>query len=408
MAVFLSQYDIVLFLVSEAFIVISIIITLGLYRSFVKPLDIMASGLESLKQKDFSIKFVKMGQYEIDQLIDVYNQMIDQLRVERIEVNEQYHFLEKLINALPSGVLILDSDDRIQSFNPSALNLFGMSQGDLLGKKLVEIPHPIVTQLEDISSPESVVVQGRGTKTYKCHKAHFIHKGFSHHFIIVEELTKEILKAEKKAYEKVIRMMAHEINNTVGAVNSVLDSVKKNKIKDDEEHSEVLQICIERNRKMAKFMANFADVVRLPELRKKRQDLHNLLREISLLFIDTFEQKRIKLIFDLEGDNLFIEYDEQQIEQVLINIVKNALESIEQDGYINILTYQAPPRLIIRDTGRGIDDSFKKKLFSPFFSSKKEGQGIGLTLTKEILYKHKFNFSLESTTEGCTDFTINF
>lgn len=408
LAAFLLQYNTTLFLISEALVVFSIVITVGLYQSFVKPLNIMAAGMESLKEKDFSLKFVKSGQYEIDQLIEVYNQMIDQLREERIEVNEQHHFLEKLIQASPSGIVILDYENKIQSVNPTALAFLGMSSRELLGKKPDEIPHPITSQLSRISSGKSEVIKGIGTKTYKCHKAHFINKGYHQHFIILEELTAEILQAEKSAYEKVIRMMSHEINNTVGAVNSMLNSLKNSICKKDPEHEEVLQVCIDRNRRMAKFMSNFADVVRLPEVKEKWQDLHLLLKSTAILFSDSCKEKNINLSLKLDGENFFLNYDEQQIEQALINIIKNAVEAIGRDGDIIIQTKKHPPQIIIRDSGQGIDESLKSKLFSPFFSSKNQGQGIGLTLTKEILHKHNFNFSLETKPEGYTDFTINF
>jgi two-component system, NtrC family, nitrogen regulation sensor histidine kinase NtrY len=408
MAAFLLQYNILLFVISEVLIVVSVFISINLYRSFVMPLNIMAAGFESLKEKDFSLKFVKSGQFEIDQLIEVYNKMIDQLREERIEVNEQHFFLDKLIQASPSGILILDYENKIQSVNPSALVFLGMSSREILGKKPGDIPHIVTNQLEKLITGESAIIKGGGTKTYKCHKAHFINKGFHQHFIIMEELTAEILQAEKKAYEKVIRMMSHEINNTVGAVNSMLQSIKKTKFEEDDEHGQVLQVCIDRNRRMAKFMSNFADVVRLPEVRKKQQDLHVLLKDTAVLFFNSCQEKNIKLSLELDGEAFFISYDEQQMEQALINIIKNAVESIGKDGFISILTHQNPPQIIIRDTGKGIDESIKERLFSPFFSSKKEGQGIGLTLTKEILHKHNFNFSLETKPQGYTEFTVNF
>ncbi|CAN5446747.1 hypothetical protein BH23BAC1_BH23BAC1_06530 [soil metagenome] len=143
---------------------------------------------------------------------------------------------------------------------------------------------------------------------------------------------------------------------------------------------------------MAKFMSNFADVVRLPEVRKNWQDLHALLKDTAVLFSNSCQEKNIKFSLELDGETFFLNYDEQQIEQALINIIKNAVEAIGRDGSIAILTHQNPPQVIIRDSGHGIDESTKSKLFSPFFSNKKEGQGIGLTLTKEILYQHNFNF----------------
>jgi two-component system, NtrC family, nitrogen regulation sensor histidine kinase NtrY len=407
-AAFLLKYNAILFVVSEILILGSILYSISLFRAFVKPLDIMAAGLESLKEKDFSIKFTPMGQYELDQLIEVYNKMIDQLREERILANEKHNFLEKLLEASPSGIIVLDFDNKILGINPAAHQYLGIPANLLRGKTFQEIEHPLALSLASLQTNQPVIIQGSGTQTFKCHKANFIHKGFHQHFIILEELTAEILKTEKQAYEKVVRMMSHEINNTVGAVNSILDSVNKSRFKDDEEYSNVLQVCTERNKRMARFMSNFAEVVRLPEPKKEKADLHKTLKQTTLLFKETCLQKNIQINLELTQDEFILFYDEQQMEQVLINVLKNAVESIEQDGSITLITSTNPNRLIIRDTGAGIAPYIQPKLFSPFFSSKKEGQGIGLTLTKEILFNHGYNFSLTTKKKGITEFEVLF
>lgn len=409
MAILIYKSNVYWFLVCETIILVSVYFTIRLYNAFVKPLNLLASGVETLKEKDFSVTFNKMGHYEMDLLIEVFNKMIRQLREERLQLNEQHFFLEKLIQASPSGIIILNYDDEIDQVNPAALRLLNLSSTSLLGKKLPEIQGDIFDQLSSLRSGESAIIKGNGSKTFKCHKAHFVHKGFNQHFILIEELTSEILLAEKKAYEKVIRMMSHEINNTVGAVNSLLDSVHKARFGNPEdEYGEILQVGISRNKRMAKFMSNFADVIRLPEAKKERKDLHQILKNVQLLYFEQLKNKNINIHLSFFDGHFYLLFDENQIEQVLINIIKNAAESIEKDGTITLITKENPPILIIRDTGKGIAQNVKEKLFSPFFSNKKEGQGIGLTITKEILHRHAFNFSLETNPEGYTDFTISF
>ena len=155
-------------------------------------------------------------------------------------------------------------------------------------------------------------------------------------------------------------------------------------------------------------MSNFADVVRLPEVKMERKDIHQVVRNIYLLYAEQLKHKEIHLALDLFEGPFFLFFDENQLEQVLINVVKNAAESIEKDGTITLITGEEPPHLIIRDTGKGISESTKDKLFSPFFSNKKEGQGIGLTIAREILHRHGYGFSLETRSNGCTEFTIDF
>jgi len=105
---------------------------------------------------------------------------------------------------------------------------------------------------------------------------------------------------------------------------------------------------------------------------------------------------------------MLITADTHQMELVLINIIKNGIEAIGEKGTVTFITRQAPLQLIVRDSGRGIPEARADQMFTPFFSTKPDGQGIGLTLTKEILVEHGFPFSLKTNEPGVTDFVINF
>ena len=119
---FLLQINI-LFLAAEALIVVSLIITFQIYRAFVRPLNLIAAGIESIKEKDFTVKFLKTGQPEVDQLIDVYNLMMEQLRQERVSQNEKQYLLERLIQASPSGIIMLDYDGLHSAGKPGGQSL---------------------------------------------------------------------------------------------------------------------------------------------------------------------------------------------------------------------------------------------------------------------------------------------
>ena len=119
-------------------------------------------------------------------------------------------------------------------------------------------------------------------------------------------------------------------------------------------------------------------------------------------------EKEIKLSFTTAPIPINISADEQQMEQALINIVKNAIEAIGEKGDVKLVINQKPRQLIISDTGKGISAEQSEQLFTPFFSTKKDGQGIGLTLVREILTNHGFDFSLKTVAPQQTEFTINF
>jgi signal transduction histidine kinase len=248
-------------------------------------------------------------------------------------------------------------------------------------------------------------------QVYRCYKAGFINRGFVNHFIVLEELTSEIRAIERKSYEKVIRMMSHEINNSTGAVNSLLDLVLDYKgqlqEEDREEYTQAIQVAIDRNKHLNQFMTNFASVVRVPPPVKEPYDVHRLLQTIHTLLYAGLNKHQIAWQWQLTTQPLIVHIDVQQMEQVVLNVVKNAIEAIGEKGTITVSTHRSPRQLIISDTGKGISEEEQKMLFSPFFSTKKTGQGIGLTLTGEILSNHGFAFSLE-TRKPFTFFTITF
>jgi two-component system, NtrC family, nitrogen regulation sensor histidine kinase NtrY len=437
----------IFFLVAEVFILISVVIAWRLYNQLIQPLKLLMQGTDAIRDRDFNVKFLSTGKYEMDQLIKVYNQMMDELRTERTRQEQQHLFLEKLIYTSPTGILILDYDDRIQQINPKALQVLAMEERQVLGKSITALTHPVTQQIATLRSGHARTFTLNGAITYKLQKSHFIDRGFPRHFIMIEELTAEILAAEKNAYGKVIRMMAHEVNNTIGPVNSILQSTLQfmqpasqsaqpaQSALQAGQHSEALThalgIAMERNHNLNAFMRNFADLVRVPLPDKKSIDLIPLVQRTMDLMQSKAGEKKVTFQFEHKSANdsatqatsaaqgisaaqgtspaqgtMMIHADAQLMEQALINIIKNAIEAIGDQGTITILIHAHPRQLVIRDTGGGIAKESEEHLFSPFYSTKRDGQGIGLTLVREILTSHGFEFSLKTIADKQTEFRI--
>ncbi|MEJ8800581.1 sensor histidine kinase [Pontibacter sp. H249] len=400
-----------LFLGMELLILCSVFVTFQLYRSFFKPLHLIRAGIESIKDKDFSSTFTAVGQKDLDDLVNVYNRMIGQLRHERVAQAEKHFLLEKLIQASPAGIILLGFDNQIESINPAAERFLGQQLPELQGKHISQLPDDWGTHLQKLPTGQSVTIRIHGTWTYRCHRAHFLDRGFQHYFILIEELTEAILQNERQAYEKVIRVMSHEVNNTTGAINSILGSLQHyaNQLLPDDkaDYEHVLQIAIDRNTNLSRFMANFADVVRLPMPNKEATDVHALLRDLHRLLKPELEKRHIQFNEKLATMPLYVSLDKNQMEQALLNIFKNAIEAIHENGEIEVHTQVNPPRIVISDNGEGISDKVKQNLFTPFYTSKKTGQGIGLTMVRDILMHHGYTFSLKSNGNGHTEFTIN-
>ncbi|MDH6358416.1 ATP-binding protein [Parabacteroides sp. PF5-9] len=403
--------SIYLFFIVEGVLLLTILYLFVFYRRIVKPLYIIGNGMELLKEQDFSSRLGRVGQTEADRVVDVFNKMMEQLKNERLYLREQNHFLDLLINASPLGVIIMDLDQKIRSVNSAGCQILGVRHVDLLyGKELTSLESPLGRELIDTPMYDSRTIRLSNAHIYKCTHSSFIDKGFHHDFYLVESLTQEVFKAEKKAYEKVIRMIAHEVNNTTAGITSTLDTLDETfkGMEHMEELSEVLRISIERCYSMSRFITKFADVVRIPEPELRQVSLNTVVTSCKRFMETICQNRQIEIIPELSEESPTVFLDVSLFEQVLVNIIKNAAESIDRDGKIYVRTTNHPIMLEIADNGKGIDEETETKLFSPFFSTKPQGQGIGLIFIREVLQKHHCSFSLRSYEDGLTKFRIVF
>ncbi|MCI1188482.1 ATP-binding protein [Hymenobacter sp. DH14] len=408
----LRTTNVPLFLVSEIILLLSIVLTTKLYRGFVRPFQLIAAGTAAMQAQDFSLKFVPVGQHEMDQLIGVYNQMIDALRRERVSQHEKSVLLERLIQASPAGILILDFEGRIESANAAAARFIGQAVKELSGLRPAELPGAWGPALAALPDGQPQALRLSGLATYRATAAHFIDRGFTRRFVVLEELTQELIKQEKQAYEQLIRMMAHEINNSIGAINSILHSFQHYAPQlapaDRADFTEALDVSTARNTQLANFIGDFARLVRLPPPAPRPTDVRTLLRGIARLLQPQSAERRIQWHIDLPDAPLSINLDAQQLEQVLLNVAKNALEAIEYDGNIWVSATLNPATLTIENDGPALTPEVQQRLFTPFFSTKRDGQGIGLTLVRDVLLAHGFRFHLGTNEAGHTVFNIIF
>jgi PAS domain S-box-containing protein len=415
LAVFLFMQRRLWLLAVEAVFALSLTLGLGLVRQFFGTLSILQSGAQLLSDSDFQARFRETGRPEMDELVRVYNRMADHLREERIRLQEQHHLLSRILEVSPSGVAILDFDGRFEYVNAAAERLLGEAAGALRGRRPSEVDSPLATAVAEMRDGEARVVALWGGRRVKCHKGAFIDRGFPRTFVLVEELTEELRQYEKAAYEKLIRMLSHEVNNTVGAANSLLHSclTYAPQIRDEDRHDfeTALRVVIERTEQLSAFMRSFADVVRLPPPRLLPCDVRELMDSIAVLMRPACAERAVAWRWAVEGDGLgAVAMDRAQMERVLVNVCKNALEAVGREGTITVRMGQKGGRgyVAVEDSGPGIPEDARALLFTPFFSTKENGQGLGLTLVQEILERHRFEYSLESPPRGPTTFTILF
>lgn len=421
MAYFLLEGDGVYVLLAELILFGSAYIAYRIYRSIISPLQLLGRGAAALEDQDFSVKLLPTGSIEMDRIGKVYNRMIDQLRDERVSSRQQEEFLDRLLGAAELGVVILDYDGEVSSMNKwmerQCRNVEGFRTAVLepslhLRPRLKISESTSADQFIGKVSRNDQVITGPGNRRYHIETATFVDRGFERGFIIVQDVTADILSAEKDAYGKVIRMMAHEVNNSNAAIISVLRSILEAANEGEsglpELNRDYLPVVINRAENMTTFMRNFARVVRLPLPDQQRTDLNALLRRTGEVMAAVLADHEIILTYELPEDEVIVYADAAQLEQVVINALTNSRESIGSGGNIHISASRFPQGFIIADDGPGIPASAAQNIFTPFFSSKPTGQGVGLTLTREILEAHKTSYQLTTEEDGWTRLRVTF
>ena len=402
-----SRLNLIYFYIGEGLVLFILCYLPFFYRKIVKPLNSIGSGMELLREQDFSSRLSPVGQYEADRIVNVFNRMMEQLKNERLRLREQNNFLDLLIKASPMGVILTTLDEDLSELNPMAQKMLGVRQEDVLGKKMNEIDSPLAAELANVPKGETATVRLNDSNIYRCTHSSFIDRGFQHPFFLIESLTDEVMKAEKKAYEKVIRMIAHEVNNTTAGITSTLDTVEQALSAEEgmDDICDVMRVCIERCFSMSRFITRFADVVKIPEPTLTPVDLNDLAFTCKRFMEGMCADRNIKLRLEIDETLKEVKMDASLFEQVLVNIIKNAAESIEKDGEIIVRTL-SPATIEVVDNGKGISKEVEAKLFSPFFSTKPNGQGIGLIFIREVLMRHGCTFSLRTYADGLTRFRI--
>ncbi|HYM61354.1 MAG TPA: HAMP domain-containing protein, partial [Thermoanaerobaculia bacterium] len=293
----LTQNKLLLFVVEAGFVV-SIVISFRLARALFVPLDLIRTGAELMRERDFSSRFVPVGQPEMDRLIEIYNGMIDRLREERLTAEEQHHLLQKIVQASPSGMIICDFDGNVQQTNPAA-------------ERLLREP-AVAGALPAIEPGQSRLVTLAGARRMKVWRTEFRDRGFAKSFYLLEEMTEELRLAEKAAYEKLIRMMSHEVNNSVGAVRSLLESLLRyaSQIGPDDRDDFVSALtiasaCVDS---LNRFMAGFAGVVRIPPPHLRDAGLSEIIDHVAALLRPEIDERGIVLALDLDrGETVHVD-----------------------------------------------------------------------------------------------------
>ncbi len=388
--------------ISAAAIVMVLVILLYSWTGL--PLRKIETGMNLLIAQDFSSQLCKTGQTDADRIIDIFNDMMLRLRRQTLQKHEQDNFLKQLIDVSPMGVITLELNERIDLVNKAAIRFMGLPEGCVVKNESIgSIDSELAEQLAAMSLGMTRIIRTSSTECYRCSCLYFMDRGFRRRFYLIESMTDDMRRVEREAYGKVIRTIAHEVNNSMAATRSILD-ITEGLVANESDFVEAIQSCKNRLSSLTDFITRYANVVKMPPLTKAIHDVNDMILRNIPFFEAMCAGTNVRITCRLTEEKVLANIDKILMEQVLVNIVKNAVESCNGNGEVVIST--VPGRIEIADNGQGISPEYAEKMFSPFFSTKPNGQGIGLMFAGEILRRHGFGFSLATGSDNITRFTI--
>lgn len=372
---------------AEVMLVVDIILSVSMYRRIMLPLRNLEGALNMLKGRDWNVAMRTVGMPEVDAIVEVFNNMMHELHTQRVRVEETQHFLSYLADLAPVGIIIHGQSGRVMLCNPAATRMLDNSPA-------------LRPALAAMADGQDITLRSDASGIYRCSRRHFMENGVRRDFFIIENVTDTVAAAEREAYGKLIRLIAHEVNNTVTGLSTAMATVDTG---GDELNRQLLDACGERAMGLSRFITRFAEVVKTPDPVLERIDLTALVANMSPFLESLCTPRDIAFVLEMPPGPVYIRADAPQIEQVLVNIVKNSAESIGRGGRITVAITETPVTVTVTDDGPGIPADKADKIFSPFFTDKPTGQGIGLTFVADVLRRHRAAFSL--TTDPATSLT---
>jgi nitrogen fixation/metabolism regulation signal transduction histidine kinase len=378
--------------------------TLRLQGLIIHPLQTASNMLSALREGDFSLHASYINDQDpLGQLMLEINLLTNVLSEHRMGAIEAHALMDKVIQEIDAAVLTFDPERRLTLANEAALAVLGIAREDIRNHYAAEfnldkalespanatIPHP---------NPEK---PGRFT----VRKGTYRVGGEPHELLILIDVSRNLREEELLAWKRLIRVLGHELNNSMTPIRSLAESLQKVAEATDpqeeerEDLREGLEIIRQRADGLSRFVQEYARLAKLPPPKLQPVDLKSLVRRIASLY-----DKPPVQVDPHNSPDITINADPDQIEQALLNLVKNGVEAAgETDGFVGVCWKPQGDALVlhVEDTGPGIANP--DNIFIPFFSTKKGGSGIGLTLSRQIIEGHDGSLELANREDssGC-------
>ncbi|HNR08241.1 MAG TPA: HAMP domain-containing sensor histidine kinase [Saprospiraceae bacterium] len=385
-----------------------------------KAYDEIDQYVESVHYRDFSRHFnVKEAPKELKSLREGFNEINDTIKDISLEKETHYQYLQKVLEIINTGII---------SYEEQGGQVIWLNE---TLKKMLQVPYlrtihslekrnPLLyRKIIDINSGNQDIVKlSEGLKELKVllNSTAFLLEGKKYKLVAIQNINEAIDETEANAWQKLLSVMTHEIMNSVAPIASLADTLKTRLQDATPDEMEDLGVGIETIKKRSEGLLRFAQTYRnlnkVSQPQIKAIPLGELFSTMYNLMNPTLEQKNIDLDIILKDPNLVLHADPNLIEQVIINLLLNAKDALldKPDARIMLSAEESNNRLVLKvaDNGRGIPAEVADKIFVPFFSTKTNGSGIGLSLSKQIMLMHKGNIHYASRENEGTVFELVF
>jgi len=383
--------------------------------------------LESVKYSDFISGFTsdnKLGN-SFRELNVAFNEVLEAFRKARSEKEEHWQYLNTIVQQVRTGILSFDTDGNIQLMNANAKRFVGIT--NMKNIQELEKHNPkLLHALQEVQPGKSTLYKS-GTEFLLTLQATELRiRGNTVKLITLQNIQNELQRQELEAWQNLTRVLRHEIMNSITPISSltstlreILDHelVKKGndyelKAEGADDLRDGLETIENRSKGLIKFIDAYREYTSLPQPKIKTLRVKALIEKVTQLLKPEFKKKNIQIFAHYDSEYLTVKADEEMIEQVLINLMKNAIEAADhaEQAKIEINGSYTENAVIITitDNGPGIIPEAIDRIFVPFFTTKKTGSGIGLALSRQIMQMHNGSLTVVSEPDVKTTFTLRF
>jgi nitrogen fixation/metabolism regulation signal transduction histidine kinase len=387
--------------------------------------------LESIRYSDFSQSFSGRPKgSSFDELNIAFENVIIEFKKARVEKEEQYRYLQTLVQHVGLGIISFDQNGQIDLINYAAKKLLNVTYLNNINS-LETFSRSLVEGLKSIRTGEKKLIRvddHNEPLTLAIYATEFKIPNRIITIISMQNIESELAEQEMEAWQKLIRVMTHEIMNSVTPIASLastinnlivhsdrdlpeIDSDRKIEIRNDIQ--DAAAVIEKRSRGLLHFVDAYRNLTRIPKPEFKIFPVRELLDRIAQLMKEQIEKKKIKLTITVKPESLELTADPELVEQVLINLLINAIRAVEMVSNSEIefdskLDDRGRVLISIKDNGHGISDKIRDKIFTPFFTTRSDGSGIGLSLSRQIMRLHNGSIGVSSSPGAGATFTMRF